>query len=98
MIPSLSRYALTGVLAEHPWLAEFECPSCPAVESHQFGLAFDWFVNLREPINPRRCAYSMKSEVEIVAKASIGQRAFLGAALAAGYSVRFAETGTAYLA
>ena len=97
MNPTLARYALAGVLAEHPWLAEFECPSCPAVESHQFGLAFDWFVNLREPINLRRCAYSMKYEAEIVAKSNIGQRAFLGAALAAGYSVRFSESGAAYL-
>lgn len=97
MNSALAKFALAGVLAENPWLQEFECENCPAVEERDFQSAVEWFTDLREPINLRRCAYSLKSEVEIVCGHHVGQRAFLAAAIAAGYSVRFAKTGTAYL-
>lgn len=80
------------------WLRDFECPNCPAVEANDFDVAYEWFVALRAPLNLRRCAYSLKAEVEKVCVEHIGQRAFLAAAIAAGYSIRFAQkTGTAYL-
>lgn len=95
---SLAMFTLTGIIAENPWLEEFECPRCPSVEAADFHNAYTWFTELREPLNLRRCAYSLKSEAEKLCGEHIGQRAFLAAAIAAGYSIRFAErTGTAYL-
>ena len=97
MKPGLAMFALEGVLEANPWLRDFECPSCPAVEAEDFHACYTWFTTLREPLNLRRGAYSLKSEVEKLTGEHVGQRAFLAAAIAAGYSVRFSQSGAAYL-
>jgi len=87
---------LQQILDTHPWLADFECPNCPAVEQHKFELAVAWFKT--KPKIDNRCCYSHKYDAEVMFGQSIGQRAFMAAAIATGVSIRFAPTGTAFLA
>jgi hypothetical protein len=98
MNPSIAMFTLTGIIADNPWLADFECHGCPSVEAHEFHVAYEWLTAQREPLNLRRSAYSLKGEIERETKEHVGERAFLAAAIACGYSVRLAQkTGTAYL-
>jgi hypothetical protein len=86
--PHLAQFALAGILDANPWLAEFDCRSCPAIEAADFHAAYSWLVNLPEPPDPKRSCYNLKHEAERVRKDHISERAFIAGAIAAGYGIK----------
>jgi hypothetical protein len=92
----IAQFTLAGILEAHPWLADFDCRNCPAVEAADFHAAYTWLVSLPQPPNLKRSCYSLKHDAEEVRKEHISERAFIAAGIAAGFGVRLRKNN-AYL-
>jgi len=87
-VPTQADFAST--LAAHSWVAQFDCPDCPAIELLQFRTAFSYLSlsRQRQTINYRRSCYSLKHDCEDATGHYVSERAYILAAIMAGFTAK----------
>ena len=87
-VPTQADFVAT--LAANPWVAQYDCPDCPAIELLQFRTAFSYLslCRQRQTIYYGRSCYSLKHDCEDATGHYVSERAYIAAAILAGFTTK----------